>query len=239
MTLWCKNLSKSFDGQAVLENVNLSVGEGEFLAVLGRSGCGKTTLLRLLGGFLAPDSGEVRLGERRVTGPGKDAWMVFQDFRQLFPWMTLAGNLLFALKRARPELSKAEARALARRCLDQMELLDAGDKYPRELSGGMAQRGAFARALALSPKVLLLDEPFSSLDIRSRENAANALLKLQDLTGAAAVFVTHDIAEASALAPRIAVMTPESRGIQEILQNNGPDTVPALSRLLMDSPDTR
>lgn len=239
MTLACKNLSKSFDGRAVLENVNLSVAEGEFLAVLGRSGCGKTTLLRLLGCFLPPDSGEVFLDGRRVTGPGKDVWMVFQDFRQLFPWMTLERNIVFAIKRAQPELSKGEARALAQKALGQMGLSDAGDRYPRALSGGMAQRGAFARALALSPKVLLLDEPFSSLDVSSRENARAALLKLRDLTGAAAVFVTHDIAEAAALAPRIALMTPECRGIQEMIENNGPDVVPLLSKRLMGAPDTR
>jgi NitT/TauT family transport system ATP-binding protein len=237
MTLSCRNLSKAFGTQRVLEDVSLSVDGGDFLAVLGRSGCGKTTLLRLLGGFIAPDSGEISLDGAPVTAPNRDAWMVFQDFKQLFPWLTLSRNILFALRRARPEMDKKAARALALRCLDEMGLKDAADKYPRELSGGMAQRGAFARAMALSPKVLLLDEPFSSLDIYSRENARNALLKLRDLTGAAVVFVTHDIAEAATLAPRIAVMTPESRGIRELIENTSPEAAVSRARKLMDSPD--
>jgi ABC-type nitrate/sulfonate/bicarbonate transport system ATPase subunit len=235
MTLSCKGVSKSFGAQKVLEDVNLNVNGGEILAILGRSGCGKTTLLRLLGGFLSPDAGEILLGGMRVTGPDKDAWMVFQDFRQLFAWMTLSGNILFALKKARPELSKGEARARALHCLDEMGLRDAAGKYPRLLSGGMAQRGAFARAMAVSPKVLLLDEPFSSLDVHSRKNAQNALLKLRDLTGAAVIFVTHDIGEAVALAPRVALMTPERRGIREVIGNTNQEAA-ARARLLMDEP---
>lgn len=238
MTLSCRGLSKSFGEQRVLENVSLSVDGGDFLAVLGRSGCGKTTLLRLLGGFLKPDSGDILLDGTPVTAPGINAWMVFQDFKQLFPWLTLSRNILFALKRARPEMGKKEARALAQRCLEEMDLRDAADKYPRALSGGMAQRGAFARAMALAPKVLLLDEPFSSLDVHSRENARNALLKLRDLTGAAVVFVTHDIGEAAALARRVAVMTPESRGIRAMIENTSPAAAAARSRQIMDSPDT-
>lgn len=234
MTLSCEGVTKSFGAQKVLEDVRLDVDGGDFLAILGRSGCGKTTLLRLLGGFLSPDAGEILLDGRRVTGPGKDAWMVFQDFRQLFPWITLSGNILFALKKARPELNKGEARARALFCLGEMGLKDAAGKYPRQLSGGMAQRGAFARAMAVSPKVLLLDEPFSSLDVHSRKNAQNALLKLRDLTGAAVIFVTHDIGEAVALAPRVALMTPERRGIREMIENQTPEAAAARARFLMD-----
>ncbi len=237
MILSCRGLSKSFGTQSVLENVNLSVKDGDFLAVLGRSGCGKTTLLQLLGGFVKPDAGEVLLDARPLTAPGKDAWMVFQDFRQLFPWLTLSRNILYALKKARPGLDPKEARALALRCLDEMGLRDAADKYPRQLSGGMAQRGAFARAMAIAPKVLLLDEPFSSLDVYSRKHARDALVKLRDATGAAVVFVTHDVSEAVALAPRIALMTQKSRGIRAMIENEGGHTAATLADLLMESHD--
>lgn len=237
MMLACRGLNKAFDGQCVLEDVNLAVDRGDFLAVLGRSGCGKTTLLRMLGGFLTPDSGEIWLNGRRVIKPDKDRWMVFQGFRQLFPWLTLRQNILYSLKKARPTLSKGEARELALQSLVEMDLLDAAEKYPHQLSGGMAQRGAFARAMALAPKVLLLDEPFSSLDVYSRENARNALLKLKKVTGAAVVFVTHDIGEAVAIAPRIAVMSPECRGIGEWIDNANTDGATARARRLMGLSD--
>ncbi len=235
MTLAAQGLCKSFGEQCVLRDVSLTVESGGFLAILGRSGCGKTTLLRLLGGFLPPDSGRVLLDGKPVTAPGKDLLMVFQGFDQLFPWQTLLQNLVFALAKTRPELSKKEARELASRCLGEMGLKSAQDKYPHQLSGGMKQRGVLARAMALAPKVLLMDEPFSSLDVSLRESAHESLLTLRRLTGAAVVFVTHDIGEALHLAPEIALMKPESFGIFKIVKNTGPGLGEELARELKDS----
>lgn len=235
MTLAAQHLCKSFGEQCVLRDVSLTVDSGGFLAILGRSGCGKTTLLRLLGGFLPPDSGRVLLDGKPVTAPGKDLLTVFQGFDQLFPWQTLLQNLIFALTKTRPALSKKEARELASQCLGEMDLISAQDKYPHQLSGGMKQRGVLARAMALAPKVLLMDEPFSSLDVSLRENAHESLLTLRRLTGAAVIFVTHDIGEALHLAPEIALMKPESHGIFEIIKNTGTGLGEELARELRDS----
>ncbi|MGJ4849984.1 ATP-binding cassette domain-containing protein [Bacillota bacterium Meth-B3] len=222
MELRAQRLCKAYGDQAVLREVSLSVKGGEVLAVLGRSGCGKTTLLKLLSGLLAPDSGAVLVEGQPVSGPDADRLMVFQGLDQLFPWLTLTQNILYALKRTRPELARGAARARAARCLHEMGLGDAGDKYPSRLSGGMKQRGALARAMAIAPKALLLDEPFSSLDVHSRAQARDALRALLRASGAAAVFVTHDIEEALGLAPRVALMTPERRGIERLYECGEP-----------------
>jgi ABC-type nitrate/sulfonate/bicarbonate transport system ATPase subunit len=227
-------LGKSFDGQRVLRNVSFAVESGETLAIVGRSGCGKTTLLRMLAGFLPPDEGAVWLDGRRADAPDKDRLMVFQSFDQLFPWFTLRKNILYALVKTRPELAKAEARALTARCLAEMGLSGAEDKYPYQLSGGMKQRGALARAMALSPKALLMDEPFSSLDVYSRESARESLKTLKAATGAAVVLVTHDLFEAADLADRIAIIRQESKGIAAMVDNTGPDVTGRLRKLLTD-----
>ena len=184
MKLEAIRLSKAFDGQPVLRDVSFSVQSGQTLTLVGRSGCGKTTLLRMLAGFLPPDSGSVMLDGNPSAVPDKDKLMVFQSFDQLFPWFTLRGNIQYALKKTRPVLAADEARELAMQCLSDMGLKGAEEKYPYQLSGGMKQRGAMARAMALSPKALLLDEPFSSLDIQSREGAHASLQTLKQATGA-------------------------------------------------------
>jgi len=227
-------LCKSFDGQPVLHDVSFSVQGGDTLAIVGRSGCGKTTLLRMLAGFLPPDSGSVLLDGQPSAAPAKDKLMVFQSFDQLFPWFTLRGNIQYALKKTRREMAKGEARDLAMRCLSEMGLKGAEEKYPYQLSGGMKQRGALARAMALSPKALLLDEPFSSLDIHSRENAHASLQTLKKATGAAVVLVTHDLQEAAALATRIALLKAEAHGIVAEMDNTGDNTAQRLRELLRD-----
>lgn len=234
MILKADRLCKAFGGQTVLRDVSFSVRSGETLAFAGRSGCGKTTLLRMLAGFLPPDSGSVTLDGEPSTRPGKDKLMVFQSFDQLFPWLTLRGNIQYALKKTRPRFSKPEARGLALDCLAEMGLKGAEEKYPYQLSGGMKQRGALARAMALSPKALLLDEPFSSLDIHSRESAHASLQTLKKATGAAVVLVTHDLQEAAALATRIAVLRAEAQGIVAEVDNGAPDVVRRLRGLLTD-----
>lgn len=202
--------------------------------IAGRSGCGKTTLLRILAGFLPPDQGRITLDGEPSPRPDQDKLMVFQSFDQLFPWFTLRGNIQYALKKARPALKKHETRELAIGCLHEMGLQDAQEKYPYQLSGGMKQRGALARAMALSPKVLLLDEPFSSLDVHSRENAHQSLQTLKEATGAAVVLVTHDLQDAAALATRIAVLQAETHGIVAEMDNDSPDVTLRLRELLTD-----
>lgn len=234
MMLMADRLQKSFGEQPVLSGVSFTVRGGETLAVVGRSGCGKTTLLRILAGFLPPDGGRVLLDGQPSPEPGKDKLMVFQSFDQLFPWFTLRGNIQYALHKTRPGLARAEARALAMRCLTGMGLLGAEEKYPYQLSGGMKQRGALARAMALSPKALLLDEPFSSLDVQSRESAHTALQTLKQATGAAVVLVTHDLQEAAALATRIAVLKAGAHGIVAEMDNDSPGAVERLRELLRD-----
>ncbi len=234
MILTAQRLCKSFGGQIVLADVSFSVQSGETLAFVGRSGCGKTTLLRLLAGFLPPSSGSVLLDGQLSPAPDKDKLMIFQSFDQLFPWFTLRGNIQYALKKTQPALGKRAARELAMRCLSDMGLEGAEEKYPYQLSGGMKQRGAMARAMALSPKALLLDEPFSSLDILSRERAHASLQTLKRATGAAVVLVTHDLQEACALASRIFVMKAETHGIAAELNNGAPGAAAALQELFRD-----
>jgi NitT/TauT family transport system ATP-binding protein len=237
MTLSANGLCKAFGDQPVLRDVRFDVRSGETLAIVGRSGCGKTTLLKLLAGLMQPDGGNVLLDGVPAGAPGKDRMMVFQSFDQLFAWRTLRGNLTFAVRRAGVARGAKAARALADECLTLMGLADAGDKYPAQLSGGMKQRGALARAAALSPRVLLLDEPFASLDAVSRENAYRAFAALKAATGAATVIVTHDLDEAAALADRIALLTPEALGLAVMLDNRS-GIADTLRGLLAEPPDT-
>ena len=201
-----KGFIKDGERLPVLEDISLSVAEGEFFVLLGRSGCGKTTLLRLAGGFLSPDAGEVSLDGEPVTAPDASRMMVFQDFNQLFPWMTLKKNITYAMKKARPQSTKAEREETAMRFLAAAGLTGFEAQYPAGLSGGMKQRGALARALAIAPKVLLMDEPFSSLDYLSRQTARQTVQKMVAETGCTVLLVTHDIEEAAELGDRIGVL---------------------------------
>lgn len=234
MALQLEQISKSFPTESgsrqVLDRLDFCVEDGEFIAVLGQSGCGKSTLLRIAGGFEPPDSGSVLLGNTPVVSPSQRMIMLFQDFNQLFPWMSLQQNLLFAIRKTVPGMGKEQALQLARSCLEQTGLGDSAGCYPYQLSGGMKQRGALARALALSPEVLLMDEPFSSLDYLTRRNAQDTLKKLWGRGGLAVLFITHDIGEALLLAQRIAVFDLPSRRIGQIFLNDG--TVPDLKNRL-------
>ncbi|MBE5951252.1 MAG: ATP-binding cassette domain-containing protein [Lachnospiraceae bacterium] len=211
-----KNFVKDGEIFSVLDGVSLSVGEGEFFVLLGRSGCGKTTLLRTVGGFLTPDEGEVLLSGERVTKPGVSQMMVFQDFNQLFPWMTLKKNLIYAMKKARPGMTREERNQTAERFLAAAGLSEFANQYPAGLSGGMKQRGALARALCLNPKVLLMDEPFSSLDYLSRQTARQTVLRMAQETGCTVLLVTHDIEEAAELGDRIGILDVTSHRISAI-----------------------
>lgn len=189
-----------------LKDVSFAVEPGEFWTIVGPSGSGKTTLLRCLAGFERPTSGEILVAGRRVTAPGRDRMMVFQDLNQLFPWRTVLGNVLFALRLARPEKSLKDCCALAHSYLRLVGLEDYVHLYPHQLSGGMKQRVAIARALGVQPAVLLMDEPFASLDAITRAGLTAELLRIWSETRVTVIFVTHNIEEALLTGDHIVVL---------------------------------
>ena len=189
-----------------LRDVSFGVGESEFLCVVGRSGCGKTTLLNIVAGFLAPTKGEIRIAGRAVTGRGLDRGIVFQDFAQLFPWRTAQRNVEFGLEMK--GVAREERAGAAHRFLALVGLEGFAGAYPHELSGGMQQRVAIARALAYNPSVLLMDEPFAALDALTRDEMQRMLVDVWRETRKTVIYVTHNVAEAVFLADRVLVMTP-------------------------------
>jgi NitT/TauT family transport system ATP-binding protein len=196
----------------VLDFERLSVADGEFVTVVGPSGCGKTTLLHILGGFVQADAGEIRVHGREVVAPGPDRGMVFQEFA-LFPWRTVAGNVGWGLEIQ--GASATERATTVDRYLELTGLAEFRDHLPGELSGGMKQRVALARALANDPEVLLMDEPFGSLDAQTRESMQEELIRIWERTGKTIVFVTHDIEEAVYLGDRVVVLTARPARIRE------------------------
>jgi NitT/TauT family transport system ATP-binding protein len=216
-----KGVSKSFkDGQVLaLDNLTLDIGPGEFVSIVGPSGCGKTTLLRLIDGLIAPDRGEV-LVKGRPPIPTQDIAMVFQSAR-LLPWRTVAGNIEFVLGLRGHTQQVRKSRALA--LLGAVGLREFAEAYPHELSGGMQQRVGLARALAVEPEVLLMDEPFAALDAMTRETLRGELLRLWDRRRMAVVFVTHDIDEAIILSQRIVVMRPRPGRMDGIVNVDLPE----------------
>ncbi len=197
----------------VLRDVNLTVAKGEFLCILGPSGCGKSTLLNTMAGFLAPSAGEVKIDGEAVRGPDPRRIFVFQE-RGVFPWLTVEGNIGFGLfKLARAEREQRIAHYV------QLVGLEGFEKaYPSELSGGMKQRLEVARALAVNPDMLFLDEPFGALDSITRLTMRRELLRIWEAEKNTIIFVTHDIDEAVQLADRVAVMSDRPATIQEIVE---------------------
>jgi NitT/TauT family transport system ATP-binding protein len=187
-----------------LREIDLSVERGQFVCLLGPSGCGKSTLLNAIAGFLRPTSGRVLVDGAPVTGPGPDRGMVFQEYA-LFPWMTVAANTAFGLRVK--GLGRADARRRTGELLGRLGLADFADRYPKDLSGGMRQRVAIARILAIDPPILLMDEPFGALDALTRRSLQDQFLELWSGLGKTIVFVTHSIDESLYLADRIVVMT--------------------------------
>jgi NitT/TauT family transport system ATP-binding protein len=210
--LFAEGLRKSFGETHVLAGIDLHVGPGTTLAVLGPSGCGKTTLLRLLAGFDAPDAGTVTVGGQPVVGPSPERGMVAQA-GTLFPWLTLADNLAFGLRAAGRDGD--EVRAAVADLLAATGLEGFGDRLPRQLSGGMRQRGAIAQVLATAPPVLLLDEPFGALDAQTRLRMHEWLLDLLRGRPTAVVLVTHDVDEALLLGDRLLLLSNRPAVISE------------------------
>jgi NitT/TauT family transport system ATP-binding protein len=209
-----QNVSKAYESTHALDDVLFSVSEGEFCCVVGPSGCGKTTLLRTIAGLDDPDSGSVLVDGDPVTGPGLDRGMVFQEYA-LFPWRTVRGNIRFGLDRPACDCPDCEARV--RELVDLVGLEDFEDAYPKELSGGMKQRVGIARALAPDPETLLMDEPFASVDARTRDRLHAELLDIWAQTEQTVVFVTHDIDEAVTLADRVIVMGTDPGTVQSTI----------------------
>ena len=187
----------------ILRNASLRVSAGEFVCLLGPSGSGKSTLLNLVAGFARPTSGRVRKDERDIVGPGPDRAVVFQD-AALFPWLTLQHNIEFPLKLQGPDAALRASRS--EELLRLVHLWRFRDRYPHELSGGMRQRGAIARALATDPAVLLMDEPFAALDAQTREILQGELERIWSATRKSIIFVTHNVREAVRLADRVVLM---------------------------------
>lgn len=190
----------------VLENVNLNVYEGEFVCLIGHSGCGKSTLLNMVAGFNKPSYGEVRLRGSRITKPGPDRMMVFQNYA-LLPWKTAFENVYLAVNSAFGQKSKAEKVAIVEEHLAMVGLTEAAHKRPGQLSGGMKQRVAIARALAIRPEILILDEPFGALDAITKEELQEELLAIWREHRVTVLMITHDIDEALFLADRLVMMT--------------------------------
>jgi len=205
-TLSLENITKRFQNVVVVDDLSLTVENGEFVCMLGPSGCGKTTTLRIIAGFESVSSGRVRIDGRDITDmppQHRDIGFVFQQYA-LFPHLTVAENVGFGLRmRKRP---RAEIDEAVRDALNLVRLKQMGERYPRQLSGGQQQRVALARALAIRPNLLLLDEPLSNLDAQLRDEMRDEIRRIQHDTGVTAIFVTHDQSEALALADRVAVM---------------------------------
>jgi NitT/TauT family transport system ATP-binding protein len=211
-------LTKEFDTPkgplGVLDRVDIHVGAGELVTLVGASGCGKSTLLAIVAGLTPPTDGEVLLDGRPVTGPGPDRGLVFQSYT-LFPWKTVRENVAFGLELKK--LAKADVRARVDRFVAVMGLTAFADALPRALSGGMKQRTAIARALANEPEVLLLDEPFGALDAQTRGQMQELLLDTWRATGTTILLVTHDVEEAVFLSHRIYVLSSHpGRVVEEV-----------------------
>ncbi|CAN7679122.1 ABC transporter ATP-binding protein [Neorhizobium sp. LjRoot104] len=189
------------------ENVSFNVCQSDRFILLGPSGCGKSTLLKAVGGYMKPVSGSIRINGKTVSKPGPDRMMVFQEFDQLMPWKTVLENVVFPLVTAR-KLPRKEAEDIARGYIEKVKLTRAVDSYPHTLSGGMKQRVAIARGMAMQPDILLMDEPFAALDALTRRQMQDELLQLWEDTKFTVIFVTHSIAEAIKIANRILLLSP-------------------------------
>jgi nitrate/nitrite transport system ATP-binding protein len=211
-----EGVAMKFGASTILSGIELSVRRGEFVSLIGHSGCGKSTLLNLVAGLLKPSSGTIVLAGRHVDGPGPDRGVVFQN-HSLLPWLTCFDNVYLAVERVFQE-RKEKLKERTHAALELVGLSLAEQKYPHQISGGMKQRVGIARALAIEPKMLLLDEPFGALDALTRATLQDELMRIVAKTGATVLMVTHDVDEAVLLSDRVVMMTngPAAR-IGEIL----------------------
>ena len=220
-----ENIEKRFpipgkDDYVAVTNVNLEIRKDEIISIIGHSGCGKSTLLNMISGLDAQTSGHIILENKEVKGPGPDRAVVFQN-HSLLPWLSVYQNIEMAVKKVMPELESKELRDRVEKYISMVNLDHAKDKKPDEISGGMKQRVGIARALSISPKVLLMDEPFGALDSLTRANLQEHLMRIQEKAKNTVIIITHDIDEAVLLSDRVIMMTngPEAT-IGEILEVN-------------------
>ncbi|MFM5900359.1 MAG: ABC transporter ATP-binding protein [Dolichospermum sp.] len=217
-----ENLVKSYPTPdkgkfVVLNNINLTIGEDEYISVIGHSGCGKSTLLKIIGGFEKATSGSVRLQGKEIRKPGADRMMVFQNY-SLLPWLSVRENIRLAVDEVLKNANRAEKISIVNEHLAMVNLTAAADKYPDEISGGMKQRVGIARALAIRPKMLLMDEPFGALDALTRGKLQRQVLDIWEHHRQAVMMITHDVDEAIYMSDRIILMTNgPSANIGEIL----------------------
>ncbi len=221
-TISLENLSMQygFNGSrfTALSNVNLDIGDGDFMSLIGPSGCGKSTIIDIVSGLTAPTDGMVRIDREPVRGPGPDRGTVFQDY-SLFPWMTAFDNVCFAIEHTNGFSTRSEVATQAQKYLDLVGLSKFRDAYPNTLSGGMRQRVSIARMFSTDPRIFLMDEPFGALDSLNRIYMQDLLLHLwsEGEEQKTVLFVTHDVDEALLLSDRIAVMTPSPGTVKEII----------------------
>jgi len=206
--------------------VGFQVFRSDRYVILGPSGCGKSTLLKAVGGYIEPVEGEMRLGGSTIKKPGADRVMVFQEFDQLLPWKTVRENVTFALT-ASGRLPRRQAEEKAMQYIEKVNLGKFADSYPHTLSGGMKQRVAIARGMAMEPEILLMDEPFAALDALTRRKMQEELLALWEGTRFTVLFVTHSIPEAIRIGSRILLLTPHPGQVKAELNSLPPDTDPA------------
>jgi NitT/TauT family transport system ATP-binding protein len=205
------------DGTLAVQEITLNVRAREFVSIVGPSGCGKTTLLKTICALLAPTKGSVKLSGTLITEPPPQMVLVFQDYaRSLFPWLTVSGNVMFPLRK-RKDISQAEKEQMSQRAIEAVGLTKFAKHYPWQLSGGMQQRVAIARAVAFRPQIMLLDEPFASVDALTRADLEDLTLQLRNEFGITMLLVTHDIDEAVYLSDRVFVLSaPPSTVLEEI-----------------------
>lgn len=190
----------------VVDNVSLSIADGDFVALVGPSGCGKTTMLNMMAGFLKPTSGHCRLDDRNIEGPGPERGVMFQEYG-VFPWLTVEDNIAFGLRLSANRTDEASRREICERYMKLMRLSEFRNAYPKTLSGGMRQRLALARAYAVKPEFLLMDEPFGALDAQTRSAMQDLLLEVLADEGKTVVMITHSVDEALYLASRVVIIS--------------------------------
>jgi NitT/TauT family transport system ATP-binding protein len=201
----------------VVDNVSYRIGDGEFVSIIGPSGCGKTTMMNLVAGFAQPTSGDVLLDGRPVAAPGPDRGVIFQEYG-VFPWLTVKQNIAFGLNLRASRVPESERQAICERYMRLMGLADFANAWPKTLSGGMRQRLAIARAYAVKPEFLLMDEPFGALDAQTRSAMQDLLIEVLQAEGKTVMLITHSVEEAVYLSDRIIVMTARPASVREIIQ---------------------